>query len=228
MQLLLIHSPFLGPSTWSALTSSLERHGCNAHAPDLRGALGAGSGTYEQIARQVTALVTDGTVLVVHSGAGALAPSILDAAQREIAGVVFIDALMPHPGRSWFDTVPSTTADQIRRNAPDGFAPSWPSWLPPGLLEQLLPNATTRAALADEAPPVPLAYLSAPAPVLANWRDAFGFAYLQLSEAYTEEAKEAVESGWPTERLAGHHLSLMTEPEIVAASLLRLAAQLAD
>jgi hypothetical protein len=95
------------------------------------------------------------------------------------------------------------------------------------MLDQLLPNANMRQDLAAEAPNVPLAYLSAAAPNLARWSQALGLAYLQLSGAYADEAKAAEKLGWPLERLEGHHLSMMTQPELVGASLLRLAAQLA-
>jgi hypothetical protein len=227
MRLLLLHSPFLGPSVWSALSSVLRGHGCDTLAPDLRSALSAGAGTYQRVAEQISGLVSDGTVLVVHSGAGALVPSIQDAAGPGLKSVVFMDALLPHPASSWFDTLPPGTANKLRALVVDGFAPPWPSWLPSGMLDQLLPNANMRQDLAAEAPNVPLAYLSAPAPNLARWSQALGLAYLQLSGAYADEAKAAEKLGWPIERLAGHHLSMMTQPEQVGASLLRLAAQLA-
>ena len=210
------------------MSSVLSGHGCDALAPDLRSALSAGARTYERVAEQISGLVSDGTVLVVHSGAGAMVPSIQDTAGSRLRSVLFIDALLPHPARSWFDTLPPEAANKLRALVVDGFAPPWPSWLPSGMLDQLLPSQNLREALVAEAPNVPLAYLSAPAPNLARWPGALGLAYLQLSGAYADEAKEAEKLGWPIERLAGHHLSMITQPELVGASLLRLAAQLAD
>jgi hypothetical protein len=139
-----------------------------------------------------------------------------------------MDALMPHPARSWFDTLQPETANKIRALVVDGFAPPWPTLLPTGVLDQLLPNPKVREALAAEAPKVPLAYLSAPAPNLKRWPEALGCAYLQLSPAYADEAGKAEQLGWPVERLAGHHLSMIAQPELVAGSLVRLTARLAD
>ena len=221
MRFLLIHSPLLGPSVWSALASVLRERGHEARAPDLRPALGAGAEAYESIAERISALAGDGAVLVAHSGAGALVPSVQDAAGSRVKSVIFVDALMPHPGRSWFDTLPAAAADRLRALAADGFAPAWPDWLPSGMLGQLLPDPEVRAALVAEAPRTPLAFLEALAPNLEHWSDVIDGSYLQLSPAYVDEAGKAERLGWPVERLDGNHLSMMTQPGPVAAALLK-------
>ncbi len=194
--------------------SVLRRQGHDVLAPDLRNELSAGGGTYERIAEKIAGLVSGGTVLVVHSGAGALVPSLEDAAPHRARSVVFMDALMPHPARSWFDTMPPSTANKIRALVVDGLAPPWPAWLPTGVLDQLLPDPKVREAFAAEAPNVPLAYLSAPAPNLKRWSEALGCAYLQLSPAYADDAGEAEQLDWPVERLAGHHLIMIDATQV--------------
>jgi hypothetical protein len=47
-------------------------------------------------------------------------------------------------------------------------------------------------------------------------------AYLQLSEAYEDQAARARELGWPVARQLSHHLALLTEPGLVAAALCEL------
>ena len=226
MRYLLLHSPFLGPSTWGALSAALARQGCEALAPDLRGALDAGAGTYARVAEQVCDLIDEETVVVVHSGAGGLVPSLERATRPRLRTVLFLDGLMPYPGCSWFDTLPPATAERLRALAVDGMATPWPTWLPSGALEQLLPDGEARAALVAEAPAAPLAFLEAPAPEVAGWAQGLTCAYLQLSPAYADETKLADGQGWAIERFDGHHLSLMTEPEPIAAALLRLAARI--
>lgn len=53
------------------------------------------------------------TVLVGHSGAGPLLGAMADAID-DVRGCVFVDAGLPTPGRSWFDTAPGELADQVR------------------------------------------------------------------------------------------------------------------
>jgi len=226
MRFLFLHSPFLGPSTWDALSAVLARQGCETLAPDLRDALGAGAGAYVRIAAQICGMVDAKTTVVVHSGAGGLVPSLQLAARPRLRAVVFLDALMPHPGRSWFDTLPAAMAERLRAAAADGSAPPWPTWLPPGALEQLLPDGEARATLVAEASAAPRAFLEAPAPDIAGWSRGVACGYLQLSPAYADEVAAAEGQGWATERFDRNHLSLMTRPEAVAAALLRLAGRL--
>jgi hypothetical protein len=213
----------LGPSVWAALLTTLRGHGHDVFAPDLRSELDAGAGSYERIGERIAGLVDEATVTVVHSGAGALVPSIYALVAWRQRRVVFLDALMPHPGRSWFDTIPRNAADGLRALAVEGLATPWPTWLPPGRLDQLLPDPHMRGALVAEAPQPPLAFLGAAAPRLDRWSEAVSCSYLQLSPAYDDEAGKAAQLGWPIERLQGHHLSMMTEPAMVAPLLIRSA-----
>jgi hypothetical protein len=213
----------LGPSVWTALLTTLRGDGHDVFAPDLRSELGAGAGAYERIGERVARLVDETTVTVVHSGAGALVPSIYALVAWREQRVVFLDALMPHPERSWFDTIPRDAADRIKALAVQGLATPWPTWLPRGRLDQLLPDPHMRGALVEEAPHPPLAFLGATAPRLGRWSEAVSCSYLQLSPAYDDEAAEAAQRGWPVERLEGHHLSMMTEPGMVAPHLIRMA-----
>jgi hypothetical protein len=50
--------------------------------------------------------------------------------------------------------------------------------------------------------------------------------YLQLSEAYQDEATKARELGWPMAERPSHHLAPLTDPALVAESLRQLLGQL--
>ncbi len=56
-------------------------------------------------------------------------------------------------------------------------------------------------------------------PPAPRWPDAPA-AYLQLSEAYEDQAATARELGWPVTHRASHHLAPLTDPGLVTESLL--------
>jgi hypothetical protein len=164
----------------------------------------------------------DGMVLMGHSGAGALLPGIAAAANTKVAGMVFVDALLPHPGRSWLETVPAEMREQLIDLAEDGFLPRWNEWFPPGTIERLVPEAKLRASFCRDLPRLPLDYFTEPAPEFPS-PDPASSAYLKLSDAYTAEANEAERRGWFVTSLVSHHLAIFTEPEEISEKLIEIA-----
>ncbi len=224
----LLHSPLLGPMTWQAVAGDLARRGYSVSAPAWPPLSGIGEGFYEALADGAAAAIAppaDKLVLVAHSGAGALVPALADRLGDRVAGVIFADAILPHPGRSWFDTVPTEMRERLRAGAQMGELPPWDEWWPPGALERLLPDPDLREALVAELEPLPLGYFEEKAPAAPPPAPA---AYLQLSGAYDDESQVAARSGWPLVRLPLHHLAMLTQPEAVATALESLAARLAE
>jgi len=162
-------------------------------------------------------------VVVAHSGAGALLPSVAALAKRPLVGAILCDAILPHPGLSWFDTAPPDLAAQLRAGAEGGKLPAWDRWWPPGALERLVSDAVTRAELLEELEPIPLGYFEELAPEINLQVPA---AYLQLSGAYAEEARFAGRHGWPVVTLPLHHLAMLTHAEAVAGAIRSLAERL--
>ena len=226
--LALIHSPLLGPRSWRTVGDALANRGERTLLIDLSDGLGVGRGFYATLGETASRQIGERAILVAHSGAGALIPSILQGAGARVRAVIFVDALLPHPGRSWFETAPPALAARLRREALAGRAPRWPNWLPTDLLERLLPDAAMRQGLIDDAPAVPLAFLDEPAPECRALAPTWRCAYLQLSSAYDGEAQQARAAAWPVERLDGHHLSIMAHPSPVADSLVDLASRLLE
>jgi hypothetical protein len=142
-----------------------------------------------------------------------------------VAGVIFVDAILPHPGRGWLDTAPPGLKAQLAAGAQQGLLPAWDGWWPPGALERLVPDPELRAALIAELEPLPLAYFEEPAPVVEFEGPC---AYLQLSSAYEEDARRAVRMGWPVVRLPATHLAVATQPQAVATALEGLVARLVE
>ena len=220
----LVPSPLLGASCWRAVRDVLEGGGRACRIVDLSGALHVERDVYTALGEAAADQLGGPAILVVHSGAGGLTPSIANAAGRNLLGVVFVDALPPHPGRSWFETAPPALAERLGKAARGGRVPPWPQWLPETALAALLPDPAMRQSLIDDAPAAPLAFLQATAPTEQAAAPPRHCAYLQLSPGYAAEADQAEAMGWVVERMAGrHHLSMMTEPDAVGAAIVRLS-----
>ncbi len=216
-----MHSPLVGPTTTRALADALADRGWTTSAPDLRGSLSspqtfAAAAAASQAGRDVD-------VVIGHSGAGAVLPVI--AHEVNAAVTVFVDAVVPDAA-----TIVRTSVgllaliDQLP--AVDGLLPPWHEWWPPEIFARLVPDERLRAAVAAENPMLSRAFYDEPITLPELWwRRPAGF--LQLSPAYEEERSRAEQWGWPTGRLEGRHLALLTRPGDVADAvmLLTTAAQ---
>jgi hypothetical protein len=165
-------------------------------------------------------------LLAVHSGAGGFVPSLAAVLGGRLAGCLFVDAVLPYPGRSWFDTAPPALARRVREIAEAGGLPSWDTWFGPGAIDTLIEDPGLRAAFSADLPRLPLAYLEATAPAGEAWREVPA-GYLQLSEGYAAEAGEAEARGWVVRREQLHHLAMLTHPDRVAHMLAEMAHELA-
>jgi hypothetical protein len=227
-RLVLLHSPLIGPLTWRGVAAELTRRGQTAEAPAWPKLSTIDEAYYAALADSLGASLADRSeplILVAHSGAGALVPSLAARLPSPPAAVILVDAILPHPERSWFDTAPEGMPDQLRAGAQFGELPRWSDWWPPGALDRLVPDAAVRDAMLAELEPLPVAYFEGPAPA-ATWDGPT--AYLQLSGAYDSESQVASRSGWPLVRLPLHHLAMLTDPVSVAAALESLSQRLAE
>jgi hypothetical protein len=124
------------------------------------------------------------------------------------------------------ETVPPELAAQVRDMADDqGWLPPWTQWWGEEVLAELIPDPAARQRFADGCPRLPLAMFEEVHPPVPQWPDAPA-AYLQLSEAYQDEAARARELGWPVAERMSHHLAPLTHPALVAGSLHELLGQL--
>lgn len=222
MRFVLTHSPLLGPLTWRAVGERLVARGHEATAPAWPRLSDIEDDFYAGLASGLAGQVEGGdpVVLVLHSGAGALAPALERALTSQVAAAVFVDAILPHPGLAWLDTAPPALRADLHAGAEAGLSPSWDQWWPPGALERLVPDPQLRSALLAELDPLPLAYFEAIAPE-ADLAAPGG--YLQLSGAYEDDAQRARARGWPVRRLQLNHLSPLTAPDEVAVMVESLA-----
>ena len=163
--------------------------------------------------RRLTASSTGGLTTGAGWPSGFLGSG--DGSGSGVSQVIFADAILPHPGRTWFETASPVLGDALRGKVKDGEVPAWDQWFPPGALAATLPEGSARETFVSELTTTPLAYLEEAAPELDLPGD-IGWAYLRLSKAYEDEAKVARGQGVPTLRLARHHLAMMTQCAVPA------------
>jgi hypothetical protein len=225
-RLLLVHSPLVGCATWDLVAADLAEFGWEVGIPDLTGTVTAGP-PYCVRQAEVIARSASGqpAILIGHSGAGSLlaaAGAIID----QVRGYIFADAGLPTPGQTWMQTVPPELATQLREMADNqGWLPPWPQWWGDETLAELIPDPAARRHFAAGCPRLPLAMFDEVQPPAPQWPDAPA-AYLQLSEAYGDEAAKAAKLGWPVAERMSHHLAPLTDSALVTESLRELLGQL--
>jgi hypothetical protein len=226
VRLVLVHSPLVGCSTWTAVAAKLAWDGYSVSVPDLAGSIADGPPYCAPQARMIAdSAKGQPAILVGHSGAGPLLAAA-GALIGQVRGYLFVDAGLPAPGRSWLETVPPELAARLRALADDqGWLPPWPRWWGDEELAALIPDPDARQSFAEECPRLPLAMFEEVQPPAPHWPDAPG-AYLQLSDAYADEAAGARGRGWPVKELASGHLAPLTDPGTVAKSIRKLIGRL--
>jgi pimeloyl-ACP methyl ester carboxylesterase len=224
--LVLLHSPLVGPLTWQPAATRLRALGYHVAIPSLVGVIDSGPPYYPKLAGRVAETIrqanpTAPVALIGHSGAGALLAAAAEAVTTPVAAAVFVDAILPHPGLSWFDTAPPALRERLRGMAHDGRLPPWHQWFPPEALTELLPDDDLRRRFTAELPRLPLAYFAERAPAVSGWPPA-RCGYLRLSAAYDDVAEEAERQGWVVVREPADHLAMVTRPAAISDLLHRL------
>lgn len=216
MPVLLLPSPFLGPSTSGPLLAALARAGRPATVAD---AADPGSGT-ELVQRWSRAVTTRGAdALVAHSNAGYLAPLVRAQTDPGLP-LVLLDAALP-PRRGATRLAPDAFRDHLAGLADgDGLLPPWTRWWGEADLAEVL-LAEHRAAVEADCPRVPLAYVDSSITAPPGWTDG-PTAYLAYGDTYAAEVAAAASYGWPVVRLEGGHLHHLVDPDAVAAEVVRL------
>lgn len=209
MRLALIPSPFVGPNSWRPLAavvpgSVVVDYG-GVSAPDWY------EGVAQRVARQV-----DGApwIAVLHSSAGGFAPA-LAAASVDLAGFIFVDAVLPHPGKSALDIAPQTQVELLRGLTADGLLAPWNAWFGADPTAYWIPDDAARAAFIADIPRVPFAFLEAVSPDTSAW-ERLPAAFVQLSKGFETNAARAEDRGWPVRRARLNHLAMAGDPAAVA------------
>jgi hypothetical protein len=225
----LIHSPLVGPFTWSLVAEELRQRGIETVVPALADDDGGGLPFWRQHVESVIRAVhaippAVPLALVGHSGAGPLLPAIGQEMDHPVAAYVFVDAGIPADGMSRLDlmeTEDPAFARHLRQQLAAGER--FPSWTDADLAP-ILPEPRLRRHLIAELQPRSLAFFAEPIPVAAGWPGA-PCGYLTFSPAYAVPAQRAREAGWGYREIAAGHFHMLVDPPAVAAALLDLARQ---
>ncbi|WP_137812795.1 alpha/beta hydrolase [Gandjariella thermophila] len=230
--LALVHSPLVGPLTWTPTAARLRRLGYPVVVPSLAGVVAGGPPYHARLAKAAARAVDSAhpagqVVLVAHSAAGALLPGVADALAGRATAAVFVDAMLPYAGASWWDIAPVEQRAELSRLVREGRLPPWNEWFPASAVAALLPQADLRGRFVAELPEIPLDYFEEAAPSAAAWPPASGCGYLRLSEPYEAAARRAEQLGWLVDRWDADHLAMLTEPEKAATLIARMVEAVA-
>jgi hypothetical protein len=223
----LIHSPLVGPLTWTLVADELRERdvGVGAIAPVLPDSREVDPPYWKAHAEAVAEAARKAeqhTILVGHSGAGMLLPAIRQAIGRPVVGYLFVDAGLPSNGKSRLDLFESKEgADQFRQAAQDGLLPIWTA----EELRDHIPDDDLRRRYVAELRPLPLAVYEEPIPVFAGWPDV-PCGYLLFSPVYESAAAHARDQGWPYARIEARHFHMLVDAPTVAKALIELAKQM--
>ncbi len=219
----LLHSPLVGPFTWSLLSDELRKRGYEVVVPSLHGGKEAGSPYWEQYAYAVGESLQGVSaecplLLVGHSGAGPLLPAIRQVLARPVAGYVFVDADIPEDGKSRIDLLREEMPEVAEGASREGLLPNWSE----EDLREDLADLWLRAGVLAELHPQPLAYRTEPIPVFAGWPDS-PCGYLKFTPFYDRSAARAQREGCAYAEMDGGHFYMLVDPKGVAGALIGLS-----
>lgn len=226
MRFVLIHSPLVGPYSWSKVSNHLKSAGFDVLVPSLPAEAPSGQTHWQAhataIARALPPRAGDPAILVAHSGAGVLLPAVRQIGGLSLAGYLLVDCDIPVAGLSRLDLLERLLPDvhqELKEELEAGGR--FPTWSDEDL-KDLIPDAEARASLLEELRPQLLPFFAEPIPVFEGWPNA-PCAYLQLSAGYEVQAQRAKARGWPTVSLDAGHFHLLVDPSEVANELVNLA-----
>ncbi|MBI5946831.1 MAG: hypothetical protein HY875_01675 [Chloroflexi bacterium] len=222
----LFPSPFLArPEFFQPLEAALRELGLPASVLNVDGDSNA-----EMIASAARQVPRPGggerVLLVPHSGAGPLVPAVLGALGHDQAMVAFLDATLPHPGRSRLDELERTLSPSAFEAFERGLRAGgrWPTWTD-AQLRPFVPGDEARSSLLGLVTPRPLSFFEEvlPEAALPAWLPC---GYLRLSAAYDGALEEARARAWPTRSSGLTHFAPYTHPREVARELAALVDEL--
>ncbi|HSL43337.1 MAG TPA: alpha/beta fold hydrolase [Anaerolineales bacterium] len=220
----LIHSPLVGPLTWSLVADEMRRRGVEVSVPTLTDSPDSDEPFWKQQAQSVSQSLAQipadtALILVAHSGAGSLLPVIRRRLPNPINAYVFVDAGLPQNGATRIDMMRSENlewATQFQELLEAGGR--FPTWSF-AELQEAIPDESLRWRMLDEIRPRGLDFFTEPIPVFDGWPDA-PCAYIQFSAAYERPALRARQQGWITEQLTAGHFHMLVDPKVVADKIL--------
>lgn len=226
----LIHSPLVGPLTWSLVAEQLAGRQVDSRLPELAEGGQSALPSWQRHAGAVATFLKTHpghhpVILAAHSGAGPLLPAIRMAIGVPVTAYLFVDAGIPVDGHSRLALMALESpewAEEFRHFLEAGGA--FPQW-DDNQLREIIPDQALRQSLLAELRPRSLGFFSEPIPVFPGWPDA-PCGYIRLSPAYHQPYAEAQRRGWVTAEIDAGHFQMLVEPERVTELMLEVVSQL--
>ena len=226
----LIHSPLVGPLTWTPVANALRQRGSIVIVPNLSDSPDNSRPYWQQHAFSISQALAEvpnsvRLILVAHSGAGPLLPAIRQPIPNPVHAYVFVDAGIPQPNATRLDLMRSEDvewANEFQKQLEHGGR--FPTWSSEDL-KQIIPDESLRAHMISELRPRGLDFFTEPIPVFDGWPDA-PCIYIQLSEAYAWDAAQAKQKGWQTYTLDAGHFHMLVDAREVTDTIIDAASKL--
>ena len=220
----LIHSPLVGPLTWSRVAAEMQARGLQVLVPVLEDSASSRDPFWKQhadsVARAVSPTLQDTPVtLVAHSGAGPLLPVIRQSIPNPIRAYVFVDAGIPRDSATRLELMKSEDpewADQFQSYLEQGGR--FPNWSFDDL-QEIIPDEDLRRQMVSEIRPRGVSFFTEPIPVFTGWPDA-SCVYIRLSAPYDKSAAQAMASDWLVHSLDAGHFHMLVNPVAVTDMIL--------
>lgn len=228
----LIHSPIVGPLTWSLVGNELKLRGVKAIIPELAYDVAPNGPFCELHAKSVDRALksipaNEALILTGHSGAGILLPAVHQTSPRPVAGYIFVDADIPEDGVSRLEILrrelPSVAEEVQLALSAGEMLPAWSD----AELEEIIPDPGLRQKVLADLRPHPLAFMEEAIPVPEGWPET-PCAYLSFKRtgSYAESVERAKREGWAYAELDGAHFHMLVDPARVAEALVMLAGRI--
>jgi hypothetical protein len=227
----LIHSPLVGPVTWSLVAGDMRQRGLNVLVPVLEDSPDSNEPFWKQHAESVSRALTEipgetSLTLVAHSGAGPLLPATRQLLANPVDAYVFVDAGIPRNNASRLDLMKSEDpewSNDFQKELKGGER--FPTWSFDDL-QEVIPDETLRAGMVAELRPRGLDFFTEAIPVFAGWPDA-PCVYIQFSAAYDQPTAYARQVGWKVHQLEAGHFHMLVDPHAVTDMIINASAKTA-
>jgi hypothetical protein len=215
----LIHSPLVGPLTWSLVATEMRQRGLNVFVPTLRDSPGVNEPFWKQHLESVLQALVNvrkdtPLILIAHSGAGPLLPVIRGSLPNPVDAYMFVDAGIPHRNASRLDLMkiedPGWASDFQKELEGGARFPTWSF----DALQQVIPDEALRRQMVAELQPRGLDFFTEPIPVFDGWPDA-PCIYIQFSDPYRQPAEQARQASWPVHQLEAGHFHMLEDAKTV-------------
>jgi hypothetical protein len=216
---ILIHSPLVGPLTWSRVAAEMQARGLEVLVPKLYDPSSSKDPFWKKHADSVASSIPAAhrnvpVVLVAHSGAGPLLPAIRASIPNPVRAYVFVDAGLPRDGATRLDLMKSEDpewaiefASYLERG---GKFPNWSF----DDLREVIPEEGLRRQMVTEIRPRGVSFFMEPIPVFPGWPDA-PCVYIRFSTPYDSAAAQAGAADWPVYDLDAGHFHMLVSPVAV-------------